>query len=136
MIRSRSIAAARPARVLLLAAAALLGGCNSEYTVRVHNEGARPVRVRLMQERLMSDAVALASAQVPPGQEIKLGPVKATATDDVLLEVDGGEMGIPAGKQRLYPGTSEYRVGGGGDMTWGPPAITEVGEKARSADGK
>lgn len=102
-----------------------LAGCNSEYIVKVHNDGDRAVRVRLVQDQVMADPVALASATVSPGSAATLGPVKAIATDDVSLEVDSGELGLPAGKQRLYPGKSEYRIGGG---SWGSATITEVGK--------
>lgn len=114
--------------VLSMAGLLMLAGCNAEYTVKVHNDGARPVSVRLMQDQVVSDPVALASATVPAGGQAKLGPVKATVTDDVVLEVGTGEMGIPPAKQRVYPGTSEFRVGGGGSADWGPASITEVGK--------
>ncbi|MCC6676724.1 MAG: hypothetical protein IT436_06230 [Phycisphaerales bacterium] len=135
MIRAKSITARPRTGALLLAVIPFLVGCNAEYTVKVHNEGQRPVRVRLIQDRVVEDPATLASAQVAPGRQATLGPVKVPMTDDVSLEVDAGEMGIPAGKQRLSSGVSEYRVGAAGEMTWGPPPISEVERQARPADG-
>lgn len=109
--------------------AAGLAGCNAEYTVKVHNEGPRPVRVSLVQDRLVDDPAVLASVQVGPGREATLGPVKAPMTDDVTLEVESGEMGLPAGKHRLSSGKSEYRVGEAGSMGWGPAPIREGGAR-------
>lgn len=125
MIRAKSTARAR-AGALLLPVIPFLFGCNAEYTVKVHNEGPRPVRVRLVQDQVVADPAVLASAQVGPGLEATLGPVKAPVTDDVSLEVESGEMGIPAARQRLSSGLSEYRVGAAGEMMWGPPPIEEA----------
>lgn len=108
--------------LVVLAATVGLAGCNSEYIVKVHNDGDRAVRVRLVQDQVMADSVTLTSATVRPGSAVTLGPVKATATDDVTLEVDSGELGLPAEKQRVSPGSSEYHIGSG---TWGGTPITD-----------
>lgn len=137
MVRAKSITARVRAGAVLVALVPFLAGCNAEYTVEVLNEGGRPVRARLMQDQVASDSVALASVQVGPGRQARLGPVRAPVTDDVTLEVESvGDLGVPPSKQKLSSGLSRYRVGAAGDAGWGPAPITPWDDADAAAGGR
>lgn len=95
--------------ILIIACAALLGGCT--YTVRVRNDNGQPITMRLVQTDPLMKDWTLAERKVNPGETVQLGPARTSAVY-VLLEADpthGDGLGLV--RRAVLPGDHAFRVG-------------------------